>query len=85
MITDRQFSDILKPVGYRYDWAHDNIYIDDEIIAVVDSVPGDVWHEDYIVVSVRVDNLDDERTHALRAMCVLHEIGVKEWKDNDHR
>lgn len=79
MITDRQFSDILKPLGYRYDYAHDNIYIDEEIIAIVDSTVGTVWHEDYMVVAVRIDDFSDERTLALRAACVLHEVEIKEW------
>lgn len=85
MMTDKRFSEILKPFGYDYDVSHDNIYINDEIVAIVDSIPdGDDWRRDYYVELVRIDNLDDERTNALRAMCVLHNIDVKEW-DCDRR
>lgn len=87
MMTDKRFSEILKPLGYNYDVNHDNIYVgDDELIAVVDSIPdGDDWKRDYFVVMVRIPDMDDERTLALRAVCVLHNIEVRELKDSDHR
>jgi len=80
MITDRQFFEILKPLDYEYHVGNDTIYIDDEIIAHVDTVTDNVdWDGDFYVVGVHIDNLDDERTLALRAACVLHEITVQEW------
>lgn len=80
MITDRQFAEILKPLDFEYDTRHDTIYVaDDELIAVVDSIPdGDDWERDYFVVMVRIPDMDDERTLALRAACVLHNIEVRE-------
>lgn len=86
MMTDKRFSEILKPLGYNYDVSHDNIYINDELVAIVDSIPdGDDWRRDYYVELVRIDNLDDERTNALRATCVLHNITAVEWNESDHR
>lgn len=80
MLTDEQFFEILEPLDYEYHVGNDTIYINDEIIAKVVTITDDVtWCEKFFVVGVHIDNLADERTLALRAACVLHEIPVKEW------
>lgn len=82
MMLDTQFAKILKPLGYYYSTERDNIYFgpEKELIAYVHSMPETVWYEDYKIISVQIIDLTDERTNALRAACVLHEITVEELK-----
>lgn len=87
MITDKQFAEILKPLDFDYDTDHDTIYSNGGVIIayVLCAIQAEEWERGYIVERVEAIDLDDEHTLALRAVCVLHNIEVKEFEDSDHR
>ena len=84
-LTDFEFKHILKAHGFDYETEHDNIYLDDMIVAVVDSIPDDDPEPMYYVELVRVVGPDDASTPALHAVCLLHNTKVWELLDKDMR
>lgn len=84
-LTDSEFKHILKAHGFVYETEHDNIYLDDMIVAVVDSIPDDDPEPMYYVELLRIVDPEDASTPALRAVCLLHGIMVWDLQETDGR